>query len=311
MDTWLGKNIYPPSVRVFYISECLASLIATDRYPSWDQVKKIFSATGVVEYTPKDVATRISNLFNSFVQIEDLLWVLQVDGSLAVSPDYLMDRLTVTVARQLRNCLAKIAVQKKIGDSSLADLCVASVAGRDAEARHVALQGSVTHLEHSGAASQLPDLPIQLDCLLLLLYGSEDVLREIDWQTLWQYPDWAILKAYYSGLPRTERTAHALIQYRFGDRFVETLLSLDIHSQPGRLRSVYETCALVACGYASRLAGINPRRLRGANRPSDGSHGMRADISQYGAGYRLHYWKTPEGIIEFSCVNVHNDVCIY
>jgi hypothetical protein len=245
METWLSKNIYPPSVRVFYTSECLAVLMETDRYPSWDQLKKTFSAANIVEYTPKDVAIRISSLFNSFEQIEDLLWILKVDGSLSVSPDYLVDRLPVDVARQLRSCLARLALQKDIGDSSLADLCVASVADRDTVATHVALRGSINHLEHDGSILQLLSMPMQLDCLFLLIYGFEGLLGAIDWTTLWQYPDWAIRKAYYSALPRTERTDHKLIRCRFGDRFIDKLSSLGIHSQPARLKSVYETCALV------------------------------------------------------------------
>lgn len=35
------------------------------------------------------------------------------------------------------------------------------------------------------------------------------------------------------------------------------------------------------------------------------------DISQEHAGYRLHYWRCTAGIIELSCVNVHNDFSIY
>jgi hypothetical protein len=38
---------------------------------------------------------------------------------------------------------------------------------------------------------------------------------------------------------------------------------------------------------------------------------MRADISQKGAGFRLHYWRCPDRTIEVSCVNVHNDSTIY
>jgi hypothetical protein len=136
-------------------------------------------------------------------------------------------------------------------------------------------------------------------------------LKYIGWEILWEHPNLAILKAYYSAISFDDRGTYQLGSHRFGSRFLDTIRGLGLHSQAGRIKSIYETCALVVCSRAPELAGINPHRLRGNTRASDGAKGWRADISQKGPGYRLHYWQCRDGSIELSCVNVHRDMAIY
>jgi hypothetical protein len=150
----------------------------------------------------------------------------------------------------------------------------------------------------------------QLDIEFNLLFEREDILDSLEWVELWSHANIAIEKGYYSSISATERKSFRLSPYKTGPKFIESIKNNGLHAVSGRVKSIYETCALVICGRAKELAGINPRPLRGAGR-ADGAKPMRADISQEGTGFRLHYWHCSDGTVELSCVNVHNDYKIY
>lgn len=159
-----------------------------------------------------------------------------------------------------------------------------------------------------GISSSPPGGEVNVD--MSLLFVREDILNSLGWELLWPHASIAVQKGYFSSLNASERGRFQLSHYVIGPRFIESMRNNGLHAVSGRIKSVYETCALVICGRAKDLTGVHPRPLRGAGR-ADRAKPMRADISQEGAGFRLHYWYCSDGTVELSCVNVHNDYNIY
>jgi hypothetical protein len=311
LETWLGRTNLPPVTKILYSDDCLAHLMETDSFPFSHSLSHRLSAKGITEYDPQAISRVATSLFNSCERVEDYVWVLSITAKLAVWPGYFINRLPQRISELFHDCLAKLALQGSLDDPTLSELHVGSTDEVTLNTDEIAIHGAVTSAQISRTDAALGPMPIQLDIKFPLLFGLEDLLAAVGWEMLWTYPAWAIRKAYYSSTSLHDRSIYTLGDFRTGSRFLGTIHDLGLHTQPGRIASIYQTCALVVCGYAPRVAGINPRRLRGRVRNSDGAIGMRADISQEGAGYRLQYWRCQDGTIELSCVNVHNDGTIY
>lgn len=314
IEVWTGATSVP-SVKVLYSPECISSLMESDQFPIVHKLAELFATAGITQYDAQTVSRLSMSLFDSWKDIEDILRISAITCQLTVTPTSFVDRMPCGVSRSFLHCLGRVVVQQSAGDMMLAELSIGSSADTDKTENKLVIQGIITHVEIGRSICTndlvLGHLPIKVKLELPILLEREHILRSIDWAVIWRYPRWAIEKAYYSALPLSDRATYALGNFDVRSRFLNTITDLGLHTQSGRIRSIYETCALVICGYASKVRGINPRPLRRGSRDTDGAKGMRADISQERAGYRLHYWKRRDGTIELSCVNVHNDATIY
>lgn len=106
-----------------------------------------------------------------------------------------------------------------------------------------------------------------------------------------------------------ERDSYPL-RYVFGGSFIETVGELTGTS----LQRIAWVAAMVACGRASTIAGIDPHQLRQNSSGSsgqvvrdDGAKGWRCKLNGEGAS-RLHYWQRPDGIAELAAVGVHDAI---
>jgi hypothetical protein len=314
MEIWIDVASMP-SVNVFYSSDYLSKLMETDQFPFVHKLYKLFSNAGITQYDAHTVARLFMSLFDSWKDIEDNLYVERITCQVKVKPRAFIERMISDVCVPFLHCLCRIVLQQRSGDSALDHLCVGSRSAPDKNATKLTVEAVVTNIEirEASRASQFAHehWPAKIGSELMVLLDREHVLTFIDWAAIWASPKLAVEKAYYSVLSPSDRSRFILTDFRVGERFLDTIVNLGLHTQIGRIRSIYETCALVICGYVPRVPGINPRPLRRSIRETDGAKGMRADISQEHAGYRLHFWRQLDGLVELSCVNVHNDVTIY
>lgn len=308
IETWIDAAAHP-FLGVLYDSECVNYLLDSDTFPFPQRLKQLFSSAGITGYDANTVFASATNIFRSWVDIRSIFRIATFTGHITVSPVAFVTRISKDLSDVFVDCLGKLIVQKDAGDPEFDNIHIGSA--DCVSSSKMEIQGTITDILVDNNEITFPTVPIQIFSNLNVLLDFEDILRSAQWDIVCQYPTLAVEKAYYSVVQRDSRDIYRLGNYKVGANFLRTLTSLGFPTQRGRIRSTYETCALVICGRASELTGINPRRLKGRGRTTDGAKGMRADISQYKAGYRLHYWKCPDGSIELSCVNVHNDVTIY
>lgn len=310
MQTWLDAASYP-FVRVFHSSNCTNQLIEIDRFPFPQQLRTLLSTSGVTGYDANTVFAFTQRLFGVWEDIEDIIPVRTITGKLDVTPTFLLDRLPGYLSEAFLGCLGRLVLQRSLGDLALSDVYIGSTDHNGHGRGDLSIIVTISNVKVDLDYSVLSSKSTQIDGKLTILLTLEDILKSVEWDTIWQYPSWAIRKAYYSTLQGSDRQTYPLGSHTFGHKFITTIASLGLGTKSGRMKSIYETCALIACNFAPQMAGINPRRLQHSIRVGDGAKGMRANISMERAGYRIHYWKCPDGYVEFSCVNIHNDKAIY
>ncbi len=172
------------------------------------------------------------------------------------------------------------------------------------------IDGKVESYTFYDTLSNVGGLPLDIHVELPILVNEEDILNSTSWETIWEYPEYAIKKAYFSIIKEEERRETHLGSFRVGNSFVGSIQSVGLHNDSGKIRTIYETCALIICGRAKDVRGINLHALEGIENPKPYAKGMRADISKHGPGYRLHYWEYDNRYIELSEIGFHNDYTI-
>lgn len=114
-------------------------------------------------------------------------------------------------------------------------------------------------------------------------------------------------------LSPTDRREHPLGAYRLGWEFLDSVEGL---ADPPVERVAW-VCAMVACGRAREIGGLELHPLRtgmggedaqrSGSRSSDGALAWRCALKRgKPAAARLHFWKLPDGIIEFASVGTHD-----
>jgi len=105
-------------------------------------------------------------------------------------------------------------------------------------------------------------------------------------------------------------------RYTFGPSFVRSLRHAGISTNDGLLETVYRKAAILVSdsGFISSGVDAHPieERPHGGQktRAADGAKAWRSDVTQHGAGYRLHFWLLPDGLIEFANVADHESLFI-
>ncbi len=124
--------------------------------------------------------------------------------------------------------------------------------------------------------------------------------------------DLEVRVAWAQNVDASDKADHPL-RFSYGPRFLESVVGT-VQSTEALRWKLPSALAWAASGYEERLtrrhayrtteAGGSPQRVRGR----DGARAFRADLeTNTAAARRLHYWKLPDGTVEFHSVNVHDD----
>jgi hypothetical protein len=123
-----------------------------------------------------------------------------------------------------------------------------------------------------------------------------------------------VRQAWESEFTSHDRTEWPLCDFAIRGGFVESITKATADRT-----KVVSAVMHVACGRAAEINGRNPHKLRtgaGGNDPertrtSDGAEAWRCNVQTNSpSARRLHYWKTPSGVVEFVSVVVHDNFTI-
>ena len=285
-------------------------------YPLREQLKKLFSEHGIVEYSVNDVARitdqllQITPSFETYYRVEDVL-----TDQLETDPDVL--RLTTYNGLQtdLARCILLIAILRKHcsqppGGHSL----ILREAPRDV----IQVRAQVHYLEHE--RNDIPTLPSPPE------FFEGEVLACDDFRGLIECLDEAAILVGASDNPGIELAIRIAL---FKDSIAQGETpdwSSAMNSRIGsELRESCQQCcadqgdALLPKILRSIVETINRRNLSavhalrtgpGANDPQqmrDNDKGQRRNIDRE---FHLHYWDCDDGTIELAKVVYHNDFSI-
>lgn len=300
-----------------YMSERAPEVLSADGlFPLREQLKELFDAHGIVEYSVNDVVRIVEQLLNITPSFETYYRVKDVlSERLETDPDVI--RLTTHKGLQsdLARCIILIAILRKHCSQPLGGH---SLILREAPRQIIQVKAQIHYLEH------------ERDDILTLPYPPEffegDVLVCDDFRGLVECLDETAILASASdhlgielavriGLfkdaiaQREEPEWGESVLPTIGAKFRETCQQCCADqgtSLPKKiLRSIIETVRgqNLSAVHALRTGsgGNAPQRMR------DSDKGFRRDIDRE---FHLHYWDCADGAIELASVVYHNDSSI-
>jgi hypothetical protein len=310
------KLLDEPWVAIYMSEEASEALFADGLYPSRDNLKELFAANGIVEYTVKDVAIVVETLlrltpsFETYFRIRDVL-----AERLSTDPDILRLSAGSNLQSDLARCLVLIAILRQHCRESIRDH---SLILRHAPRQVVNVRAIIHVIDHDrDDLSALPTHPEMFEGNVLICDDFRGLIECLDESSILASStdnvglETAIRIALYKS--RLERGEDPdwddLRGLRIGGSFFETvkMLCRDQASsfRAKVLRAIIETLdgENMAAVHVLRTGsgGGDPQRMRGA----DGA--MRRDIDYE---FHLHYWQCDDGTVELASVVTHNDFTI-
>ena len=310
-----AKLLDEPWVAIYMSEGAFEALINDGLYPFRDELHRLFSAHGIVEYDVNTVAlvaerfVRLTPSFEAYFSVRDALF-----DELATTPDVLQ----LCAGPNLRTELARWIVLMAI----LRRHCGGVVQGHalvlcEAPDRVVRVRALVLQLEHQrddlGTVASPPDyfegdvlacdsfagLLGCIDECVVLRSARDDVGLALACrmavfkakQARGENPEWENMVGWRIG-PRFRDRAQRCCQDS-PDAFPATLLRAVAEAIEGNnLRAVHPL--------RTGPGGNDPQRRR----TRDHARAWRRDIDD---DYHLQYWKLPDGSIELTSVGPHND----
>jgi len=306
-----------PWVAIYMSERASESLLADGLFPLRNQLKRLFSATGIVEYDVNTVATVVDRLlqvtpsFESFFGVRDVL-----AENLTTSPDIFPLCSGIRLQSDLARCVVLIAILRRHCQDPVSDH---SLILRRAPGRTIQVRALIQALEHErDDLSEPPSPPDYFDGDVLVCDDFRGLIGCLDEATI-------LIKAADSVGAETAiriavykaRLARGMApdwddipNFRVGHEFLSSVQGLNPSRQlsGNLLQAIVDT--LEKCSMARTHAlrtgasGGNPQRVR----KCDQAKAWRRDID---SEHHLHYWGCEKGIVELASMSFpHDDLTI-
>lgn len=318
IDTLLdwSKLLDEPWVAIYMSERASESLFEDGLYPLRDQLSKLFSAHGIVEYDVNTVAKIVDHLlsitpyFETYYRVKDVLC-----EHLATDPDVIRLITHTGLQSDLARCIILIAILRKHCSQPLGDH---SLILRQAPKKVIQVKAQIHVLEHS--RQDIPTLPCPPDIF------EGDVLACDDFQGLIECLNESVILISAlddHGVELAVRIAlfkHNIAKGDYmdwSDVVVPTIGSIfrklcqQVCADQGGsmplkiLRAIVDTVnhQNMSAVHALRkgTGGNDPQKMRGSDKA------QRRDIDNE---LHLHYWECGKGKIELASVVYHNDFSI-
>ncbi len=312
-----SKLLDVPWVAIYMSERASEALFADGLYPLRDQLRRLFAASGIVEYDVNTVATVVDRLlqltpsFEAYFSIRDVL-----TENLTMEPDVLRLCSGTRLQSDLARCVVLVAILRQHCQESVRDH---SLILRHAAGRIIRVRALIHDLEHDrtdlGAAPVAPqyfdgdvlvcdDFRGLVECLdeaAILLKATDDVgvaaaIRIALYKSRLARgaaPEWDDVPVY--------RVGHA---FRLSFQGIHPTQPLAIRLLRGIVETLEQTNMVATHWLRTGPGGNDTQR----ERESDQAKAWRRDID---CENHLHYWCCEDGSVEIASVSFpHNDFTI-
>lgn len=302
-----------PWVAIYMSEQASEALFADDLFPLRDQLKRLFSASGIVEYDVNTVAAVVDRIlqltpsFETYFRIRDVL----TEG-LTTEPDILRLCSGTRLQSDLARCVVLIAILRRHCQEPVSDH---SLILRRAPDRIIRVRAIIQMLEHERDDLGTPPAPPE--------YFEGDVLACDDFRGLIGCLDEATILLKAADAVGVETAVHIAVykarlarsmdpdwddvpRFRVGNGFLNSFQS----HNPSQILSANLLQSVVDALEGTNMArthalrtgagGGNPQRVR----KSDRAMAYRRDID---SEHHLHYWVCEEGIVELASMSFPHD----
>lgn len=315
----LGRSCFD----VLVSDSCKAALMDDNQYPYQHRLRSLLKQFDVEHVDHETVATVVRSLIERTPSLEDaygLRTVLYDEHD--VRPQWLLTRLTVATRGAFSETLVMLAVYWSWMKPDGANAFIASVMeSRNVEDTQIAVSCTVHDLEGDQVSPELTArLPVRIQGEFEFLGSYADFLSGADSAELWNKGTSvpgamaAIQKTIEHLLKVGAATESQVGKFSLGSKFLESARLWGFGSRQDYAMVLIESCARIVVGLPkNELAPfrVDANANSAQRQREDGAHAFRTHLTKKGPGFRLMYWVTPTGTIEFANVGDKDELVIY
>lgn len=309
-----------PDVDIYISERCIAGLYEDGWYPYDGRLTpllKQFESQIADEQTINHVVRLV---FDRTPRLEERVGILDIvcdEACTIIAPDTFINRLGPNTASGLRDSLAIVGVGQEYlltvvnGSIFAAALCVGVETNSE-----LAIQAKVEIVEKHPACPKTisdSDFPLTVESSLAICFGHDDALQQMAVLDLWGDASSEtsavdairamIAKHRRTGLP-ADKGEHP---FRLGRHFLESAQRCGFGSRSDLATLLIDSCARIVLKMPKKPI----TEFRQDPRASDGALPRRTHLTKHGAGFRLMFWETPDGVIEFANVGPKAELIIH
>lgn len=324
-----SESLTRKDMAIFISDKCINGLYDDGWYPYVGRITPLLKQFAVEIADEETINNLVRSVFDKTPRLEEYLGIddiLYDENVSIISPDIFINRLKNETAKGLRDSL----IMALVGQDYLMSVTKGCLfaAGPCAEVEpnselliRAYIQILLTIENNPNNPISETDFPLSLEGSLTICFGHNEAMQQIGALNLWGD---AALEARAIDAIRTTMSKHRAVglpidkgeyPFRLGHKFLESVRTYGFGARSDLAVILIESCARILLKipkeqvkeFRTDKSPQAPQLVRKA----DGALAWRTHLTKSGAGFRLMFWETPDGIIEFSNVGPKSELVIY
>lgn len=335
-----SETLSRPDTNYFISDLCLEAMYADGWYPYTGRIKRLaqqFNLANELDFADEETLIKLAqSVLERTPRLEEYSGVEVVlceENAILVDPPTLAERLGELTANALKESLVILG----LGLAHLATMphgCVFASVNGDGCVDFPELSFSATIVDAAISATSTQDLtfPLSISETLHVCLGHIEYIRQVGIWELWGNGDseQGVLDAIIArateiqeaGLPSSHtlpsyttgvKFEGELIRFTLGSRFIQSIQRWGFDRRQDWAMLLIESCARILLSVPKNE--VNPFRISAhsdeqRSRSSDSALAWRTHLTKANAGFRLMFWTTDNGLIEFANIGSKKELLI-
>lgn len=320
-----SEAISREDIPIFVSENCLNALYEDGWFPFDDRLHQLIKELDIDYLDEETITDTVRTIFNREPRLEESLGIRDFahdEESFLLNPDLLITRLGKCTSEALKKTLINVLISEIILRNIQPECFFATrkspLLGEN-EKLHVSVNiQMVEKTDQTIVEVVSPNL--QND--LTICFGYQNILKYADFISLWNNAagttnitdaiERMIISHRDEGLSTGRKEYH---EYRVGNHFLESIHTYGFHARFDWARILIDSCARIILGIPKNevfefRVDDRPQSAQRV-RKSDGSLAWRTHLTKNNEGFRLMFWTTEGGVIEFANVGPKKELIIY
>jgi hypothetical protein len=318
-------------VDIFISERCIGALYDDGWYPYDGRITPLLKKYHVDNAHEEDIVNVVRLILDRTPRLEERVGVSEIycnEASTIIAPDYFLTRLGTNTAVALRESLVMLGFGKQYL-LTLVNGCLFASTPRGDKENHSELS-VIARVEIVEINPDVPntftgsEFPLDVDESFQVCFGHADLLHQVSVLDLWDGAsseagaydaiNARIAEHQRAGLPEGQtageytqglQTRNGVSPFRLGPKFLESARHHDFGTRTDWAANLIDSCARIALQIPKQPveAFRTDDRAQALQRTrKDGARGWRTHLTKAHEGFRLMFWTTFDGVIEFANV---------
>ena len=320
-----SEAISREDIPIFVSENCLNALYEDGWFPFDDRLHQLIKELDIDYLNEETITDTVRTIFNREPRLEESLDIRDFShdvGSLLLDPDLLITRLGKCTSEALKKTLINILISELILRNIQPECFFAT------SKSPLLFENEKLHVSVNVQMVEKTDLTIlevvspNLQNDLTISFGYQSILKRADFISLWGNAaetsnitdaiERMIIIHRDEGLPPGRKEFHV---YRVGNHFLESIHIYGFHARFDWARVLIDSCARIILGIPKSevIEFREDDRPQSAQRVrrSDDALAWRTHLTKGNEGFRLMFWTTEDGVIEFANIGPKKELVIY